>query len=702
MSFPFFENYDLVSPDGKIIHITAQKEYTIAHILIEGISPRFVGFQIDPSLSIFNLKSSLAQIGITTDTLEVKYSITTGRAEVTVKFIGLTALGQQLVARLRPGLFTGKLFARDPRRLIRDCSLITRMMERADRHGKPLFSLGGGDTSEGIPLESIDGRAVAFLPILKGIWSYTEQASFLVDLLLEALAKPSILLRGIIRLGQQWQDLPHQINDHGMILVRTTPLYFRFLFVEVANDLFPEGVYHTSAQILEPLRSDENQVYELFGPGKTTEIPNIPLQFYSLEPFRSFFTMQDTGLTTFLKNPNEAFSIFDSAPANVKCATLLSGPKKVTTKDWYVKEYYLEYFPKPPYQEKELSIIDLYVENQPMTPFLKAMDQDTINTESVIFTRYFPHPSLKRMLLGGGVRRYLKAIYFQEASRENSIYFSHEDRALMMDLCRAGIDLYWVNSHFNVVQKFVVKPSTDTGLFVPFDKANVFENALTIGVYGSYLVQTDFEKELKELLWGLKEMQKECSHLLLNISTQLVLVSGGGPGTMRQANHCAKELGILSVGRLVDFGSSYIHGEMREQEYNEFIEGVMTYRLDRLVERQAEFHLDLPIFMEGGYGTDFELALEELRRKVGSSIMITPMLLFGTVEYWENKITHRFQINRKMGTIQGTEWCSNTLYCVQNAKEALNVYRRFFNNTLSIGPTGPIYDRGFCNVAEDL
>ena len=58
----------------------------------------------------------------------------------------------------------------------------------------------------------------------------------------------------------------------------------------------------------------------------------------------------------------------------------------------------------------------------------------------------------------------------------------------------------------------------------------------------------------------------------------------------------------------------------------------MTYRLDKLVERQAEFNLDFPIFLPGGIGTDFEFALEEVRRKVGS-VTITPILLLGEVAH---------------------------------------------------------------------
>lgn len=120
----------------------------------------------------------------------------------------------------------------------------------------------------------------------------------------------------------------------------------------------------------------------------------------------------------------------------------------------------------------------------------------------------------------------------------------------------------------------------------------------------------------------------------------------------------------------------------------------MTYRLDKLVERQSEFHLDFPLFMMGGIGTDFEYALEEVRRKVGATTP-TPILLFGDASYWTKKISHRFRCNLETGTIAGSEWVSNCFFCVKNAAEGLQVYKQFCSGTLQIGPQGPIYDNGF-------
>ena len=120
----------------------------------------------------------------------------------------------------------------------------------------------------------------------------------------------------------------------------------------------------------------------------------------------------------------------------------------------------------------------------------------------------------------------------------------------------------------------------------------------------------------------------------------------------------------------------------------------MTYRLTQLVERQSEFNLDFPIFVMGGIGTDFEFCLEEVRRKVGGT-QATPVLLFGDVDYWKDKITTRFLRNMKSGTIKGSEWVSRCFYCVQNAEQGLRVYRDYFNGTLEIGKTAGHCELGF-------
>lgn len=66
MEYPFeLKDYDLVTPDGSITNLThlSEKEAE-ALVFIEHIPQKFVGFQIEPENIFFNLKSTLAQVGL--------------------------------------------------------------------------------------------------------------------------------------------------------------------------------------------------------------------------------------------------------------------------------------------------------------------------------------------------------------------------------------------------------------------------------------------------------------------------------------------------------------------------------------------------------------------------------------------------------------------------------------------------------------
>jgi len=255
--------------------------------------------------------------------------------------------------------------------------------------------------------------------------------------------------------------------------------------------------------------------------------------------------------------------------------------------------------------------------------------------------------------------------------------------------------VYWVDQDSHDILQYIQKPDSDAGLFIPLDQTQTFLDSTVFGIYGSNLIEGEFEKELRFLMKGIIELREETCHPLLQPDTPLALVTGGGPGAMEVGNRVAKDLGILSCANIVDFRQSGDEIVLNEQKQNAYVEAKMTYRLDKLVERQAEFNLDFPIFLKGGIGTDFEYCLEEVRRKVGA-VNATPILLFGDEEYWRAKITPRFKMNLQSGTIKGSEWLSNCFYCIKNAQQGLEIYKQYFSGTLEIGKGGPIYEDGFC------
>ncbi len=699
-SYLFSDHYDLVTPDGKITQIKkidpAKLEISI---LIENISPAFVGFKIDPSLVIFDLKSTLGQIGLHAISLESLLDPVHKTAEIKLHLIAYGSIALRLLELLTKGAYIGKLFAQDPRRKVKDPDYLLRMFGRADRLGSPLLSFGGMIEKEGLFLEKIEGRVVAFLPLLKGVVTYEDEIFGFLPILEKALHDKKFKTRELLPLSQKWNPgQEKKLQEKKILLVRTEPLHVRTVFGKVIHSLLPQGYEHTAASILAPETKASGNIYEFFGSSRE-EIERIPLEFYTLEPHREYIYFSDRDqLQSCLENTEDVFKAFSTAPgpSHKSCAVFIVKGEQflnLTPSDWITREPHPYDFPGLAHPETQGLLAERYIEQQAAYPFLKSMEEGLITSQGVLFCRYFPSPLMKKILFGTLVQKCLKGIYFQFPSHTYGDFFSHEDRSFLLDLSKFGIPVFWADTSTKKILKYIVKPGKDSGMFVPLAQVETFINATTFGLYGSNLTEGTFEKELLALMKGILELKNEVTHLLLNKHTPITLVTGGGPGVMELGNKVARSLNILSCANIADF-KGHKTSVVNEQKQNPYIDAKMTYRLDRLVERQAEFNLDFPIFLIGGIGTDFEFALEEVRRKVGS-VSATPVLLFGDPEYWKQKITPIFQCNQESGTIVGSEWVSNCFFCVQNAKQALNIYRKFFNNTLKIGKDGPIYPEGF-------
>jgi predicted Rossmann-fold nucleotide-binding protein len=701
------EHYDLVTPDGKITELRKiDEKRALATVHIEHISPAFVGYEIDQKLITFNLKSTLAQLGLNGIGQEFHFERKRDSVQVKVELIAIGHLAKSMLKLLQPGAYIGKLFAADDRRKVRDPDYLMRMFSRSDRKGRPLLSLGGLEGSGALILEKIDGRTVAFISLLDGVITYETDIYGFLPTLAKALHKNMSHTRQLLHLHQQLEvDVPRLINPTEILLVRTAPLHIRTVYAHVVDHLLPQGIHHTTANFLQPDTTASGDIYELYGSSNQI-IDDIPLEFFTLEPHREhvFFADRDQ-LIASLDNPKSLFDAFDTAPEpknHLASVFVVKGTqmKNLQAKDWIMREPIKHEFPGLAHPARQAQVVEKYIEQQPAYPFLKAIEDGLITSQGILLTRHFPTPLFKRMLLNDQVQRCLKRIYFKFPSCSHHGFFSHEDRAMLVDLAKFGIPVFWVDDLTGKILQYVLKPDKEAGLFVPIPLVETFRKATFFGVYGSNLQEGSFEEELRALLEGVLEMRKTTLHPLLSKDTPLALLTGGGPGAMEVGNRVAKSVGILSCANIVDFRSTD-KAVVNEQRQNPHIDAKMTYRLDRLVERQAEFYLDVPIFLPGGIGMDFEYTLEEVRRKTGSS-PANPILLFGSADYWHRKVTSRFQLNKETGTIKGSEWVSNCFYCIQTAQQGLWVLRNFFEGKLKIGKEGPVYEQGFCDVSKKL
>eukprot|EP00744_Colponema_vietnamica_P008950 GILI01012746.1.p1 GENE.GILI01012746.1~~GILI01012746.1.p1 ORF type:complete len:745 (+),score=207.56 GILI01012746.1:157-2391(+) len=702
--------FDLCTPDGVCTKAERINRSTVRiEGLIKNIHENFQGFVFPEAIS-FNLKSSLSQMALKVDANTAKVNTLdkdAGTATFALDISAVTPLGILTLDYVIAGTYIGKLFCADPKRVIIGEDYVERAASQVDLKGTPLLSYGkGGET---LNLKRVGDRVVAFLPVTNGTYTYSGDVHGFLPTIGAALSSDTNFKR-LLRLHQQFHEGHTRVSTPGNVLmVRTQPLHMRTMFARVVKELLPEGLHVTGSDIIEPTigegsNESDDRTFVFYGDSKT-ELTVVPVEFFSLESYREHvsFSLRKS-LAHRCGMVGSILKAFKSMPRQNAAATFVckgSQFDSMTDADWVVTNPV-----KVPYVGaadpiKQLELAENYLFQQCEYAILSAISVGDITSDGVLLLHYFPTPLLKSLLLSRQVIKRVKAIYFLSASRSHGSFFSHEDAGTLRDISTFGISVFFVDEAASTMHQFILKVGQAAGMFVPLERRSDYLNATCFGVYGSNLVAGDFEHELHQLLAGLQYLQRTCKHPFLNAEKPLALVTGGGPGAMEVGNRVAKSLGILSCGMFVDFGSLSAKpgATINEQKKNPYVEAFMTYRPDKLVERQSDFNLDFPIFLTGGIGTDFEYALEEVRRKVGS-VPAHPLVLFGTTEHWGGKLSGRYHENKLAGTIKGSEWMSNVPWICQTGKEALAVFTAFFEGRLPCGPAHPGNDRGYMVAAE--
>lgn len=703
--------FDLATRDARITSYNRVDRLSAkAEAFVAELHPQFRGLA-DGVTCEFVLRSSITQLGVNAENVSISIDRAKRSCTIQLDLVALSPLAVLMLDYINVGAHVGKLFAVEGNRVVREMSYIARLLHAVNQRGQKLLVYGTGDEPSW-DLKIVDGRVVAYLPVLPGTFTYSGEIHGLLPTIGAALCSGTAY-KDLIRLHQEFHEGYTRVaSASGVLMVRGYAMHFRTVFGRVVDSLLPERLHSMSSRTIEPEEGlfdvgSRDRTFVFYG-DSVEELTHIPIEFYTLESYREQvpFSLRKT-LADRCSTTSDILRAFKSAPKGDLpcCAFVCKGGQfmEMCDDDWIVADPKQTTYVGLENLDEQRELVQRYMYQQCEYAILSAIAIDDISSDGVLFTRYFPSPCLKSLILSRAVGKKLRAIFFTKASRHYGSFFSQEDAAMLGDLNTFGIAVFQVNEAKGEVYQYIRRPGRDAGTFVPLERRQEYINATFFGVYGSNLVAGDFEAELMTLLSGILHIKKTCKHALLNDTKPLALVTGGGPGAMEVGNRVAKSLGILSCGLIVDFGSVAAKpgATINEQKQNSYVEAYFTYRADKLVERQSDFNLDFPIFLTGGIGTDFEYALEEVRRKV-ATVQPYPMILFGTPEHWGAKLSGRFRTNLHSGTIKGSEWISTIPWVVSSGTEALEVYRHFFEGRLPVGPGHPINERGFMVAAEYL
>ncbi|MDJ0973649.1 MAG: LOG family protein [Planctomycetota bacterium] len=277
-------------------------------------------------------------------------------------------------------------------------------------------------------------------------------------------------------------------------------------------------------------------------------------------------------------------------------------------------------------------------------------------TGATLLLGYFPnlveHLEISAAALEGRIKR----IIFRRASFEHGSFLSSRDHGRLADYEGLGVEVFWCNDARKHVVRHVFRGLR--GFFVEAESVERFRTSLVVAAYGSAkLLPDEQQQRMQDLITRLHDF----------FGGSLSIMTGGGPGAMRQATDHAQSMGML-------VGASYI--ETVDQPTNEVSNFYQTFQGRSRQARQRWFEIaSFHLFMMGGVGTLEEVGLTLTDMKLGV-IELSPLVFFGVhgdKTYWDDQ---RKQFEVMVKEQRAPEWLLTHSLMTDDPDEVIDFYKR--------------------------
>jgi len=291
----------------------------------------------------------------------------------------------------------------------------------------------------------------------------------------------------------------------------------------------------------------------------------------------------------------------------------------------------------------------------------KSLEELEPGTGAALLMRHFPNLAEHLDIAAAASKGKISRLIFQKASFEHGPFLSARDHARLVDYQDLGIEVFWCNEHRHHVAVHVFRGHR--GFFCELHKVDGFKNALVVAAYGSSRELPTSEKaRLRALIEALFAFFGE----------DLAILTGGGPGAMREASEIASDLGML-------VGASFL--EIENQRPNQIADFYQVFQENCRHSRQRWFEISsFHIFLLGGVGTLEEIGITLTDIKLGIADG-TPLIFFGRADnelYWSDLVR---QLALFADQQRGPAWLRSHVLVTDDPAEVV----AFYKQRLSLG-----------------